>query len=189
MQGVDSVLEFLAGEIASFGARWLVVAAVVGVAMWYFGRDHKKRLAAVERGLLGDTESVPEVRTTPAPRPPTSRTREPEAHSALALVVSLAIHDRNILHRRIWREERGSVLDARSEAPFLTRFLGEMARHSSIAKATEALREKGIGLPPGEEEAVELVRLLREGKVERARGRFPLRVEPRFLLRGDEADP
>ena len=186
---MDSVLEFLAGEIASFGVRWLVIVAMGGVAMWYFGRDHRKRLAAVERGLLGDIESVPEVRTTPAARPPTSRTEEPEAHSELALLVSLAIHDRNLLHRRVWGEERENVMSARSETPFLTRFFGEMARHGRIAKATETLREKGIGLPPGEEEAVELVHLLRDGKVERARGRFPLRAEQRFHLRGDGADP
>ncbi|MCY4648197.1 MAG: hypothetical protein OXE73_15125 [Gammaproteobacteria bacterium] len=186
---MDGVLEFLVGEIASFGFRWLGVAAMGVVAAWYFGRNHKKRLAAVERGLLRDIESVPKVRTTPAATPPTSRTEEPEAHSELALAVSLAIHDRNLLHRRIWGEERENVMDARSEAPFLTRFFDELARHNSIDTATEALREKGIGLPPGEEEAVELVRLLREGKVERARGRFPLRVERRFLLRGDETDP
>ena len=185
---MDSVLEFLAGEIGSFGVRWLVVGAVGGVAMWYFGRDHKKRLAAVERGLLTVTESVPKVPTRPAARPPMSRTEGPDGHSELALVVRLAIHDRNLLHRRIWGEEREKVMNARSEAPFLTRFFGELARHRSIDTAKEALREKGIGLPPGEEEAVELVRLLRAGKVERARGRFPLRVEQRFLLRGGETD-
>lgn len=183
---MDNLFEFLAGEIGSFGVRWLVVGAVGAVAMWYFGRDHKKRLAAVERGLLAVTESVPKVPTKPAARPPMSRTEEPEGHSELALAVSLAIHDRNLLHRRIWGEERENVMDARSEAPFLTRFFDELARHRSIDAAKEALREKGIELPPGEEEAVELVRLLREGKVERARGRFPLRVERRFLLRGDE---
>ncbi len=62
----------------------------------------------------------------------------------------------------------------RSAAPFLKRFGIEMAQHDRIREATEKLHQKGIEFPPGEEEAVELVHLIRDGKLERARDRFPL---------------
>ena len=84
----------------------------------------------------------------------------------LALRVSMAIHARNRIPR--------IASPGGPRLPFL-----DIPSQMEVDLVKRELEKLDIGLPEKNEDAVKLVKLIRDGKTERAAGRFPLERKPR----------